>query len=180
MAAPEPLLVTERMRLRHVTAADADLLVALDADPEVMHFITGGRTTPREEVVDDVLPAFLAHYERWTWYGFFLAHARADGEFLGWFHLRPHGDDDDPELGYRLRRAAWGRGLASEGAQALVDLAFDRAGAARRVGRGDGGAHGLAAGDGAVRDARGPRAAPGVAGPHPRRRARRRAVRDHP
>ena len=34
-------------------------------------------------------------------------------------------------LGYRLRRAAWGQGYASEGAQALVAYAF--ASGARRV-----------------------------------------------
>ncbi len=48
-------------------------------------------------------------------------------EFLGWIGLRP--DDDRPdaaELGYRLRRAAWGHGYATEGARALVAHAFTR------------------------------------------------------
>ena len=39
----------------------------------------------------------------------------------------------DPELGYRLRRSAWGRGLATEGSVALVRAAFTDLGAARVV-----------------------------------------------
>ena len=57
---PEPL-ETERLQLRRFTAADADLLVELDSDPAVMRFINGGRPTPRSEIEDDVLPAWLGY-----------------------------------------------------------------------------------------------------------------------
>ena len=40
---------------------------------------------------------------------------------------------DEPELGYRLRRSAWGQGYATEGAAALVDKAFRDHGAQRVV-----------------------------------------------
>jgi len=128
-------LETERLVLRRFDAADADMLVELDSDPEVMHFITGGRTTPREEIETDVLPAFLDYYERFVGYGFWAVIERATDEFLGWFHLRPgEGSPDDvPELGYRLRRSAWGKGYATEGALALVDRAFRDCGARRVV-----------------------------------------------
>lgn len=39
-------LETERLRLRAFTEADAEHLVALDGDPEVMRFLTGGAPTP--------------------------------------------------------------------------------------------------------------------------------------
>jgi RimJ/RimL family protein N-acetyltransferase len=126
-------LWTERLVLRPFRADDLEDLVALDADPEVMFFITGGTPTPREEVEREDLPDFLAYAAGDTGYGFWAAEERASGSFLGWFHLRPHGDapPDEPELGYRLRRSAWGHGYASEGSRALVDLAFERLGAAR-------------------------------------------------
>ncbi|GAB2687660.1 GNAT family N-acetyltransferase [Thalassiella azotivora] len=124
---------TERMLLRHVRSDDVDALVELDADPEVMRFVTGGRATPRAEVERDVLPALLAYHDRHPGYGFLMAVDRATGEVLGWFHLRARAGDpvDEPELGYRLRRDAWGRGLATEGARALVAAAFERWGARR-------------------------------------------------
>ena len=126
-------LQTERLTLRRFTPDDLDAVVALDADPAVMRYITGGAATPREELRDDVLPAWLAYYDRGDRWGFWAAIERASGDFLGWFHLRPpSGDpDDEPELGYRLVRSAWGRGLATEGSRALVDKAFRELGARR-------------------------------------------------
>jgi Acetyltransferase (GNAT) domain len=108
-------LETERLVLRRFTMADADNLVDLDSDPEVMHFITGGRPTCREDIVARVLPAFLGYYERFAEYGFWAAMEKSTGEFLGWFHFRPRDGSlrDQPELGYRLctrrRAASWRR-----------------------------------------------------------------------
>ncbi len=69
----EVFLETERLVLRRFTAADVDLLVDLDGDPAVMRYLTGGRATPREEIRDDLLPAFLRYYERYAGYGFWAA-----------------------------------------------------------------------------------------------------------
>ena len=130
---PVVYLETERLVLRRFTADDLDDLVALDGDPAVMRYITGGPPTPRDEMRDDYLPAWLAYYDRGDRYGFWAAIERETGAFLGWFHLRPlpEDPDDEPELGYRLIRAAWGRGYATEGSIALVDKAFAELGARR-------------------------------------------------
>lgn len=129
------LLETSRLVLRRFGPDDVELLVDLDSDPEVMRFITGGLPTSREEIEREVLPAFLAHYDRSHGYGFWAAVEKGSQEFVGWFHLRPgHGaPPDEPELGYRLRHSAWGRGLATEGARALIDVAFTKLGARRVV-----------------------------------------------
>jgi RimJ/RimL family protein N-acetyltransferase len=126
-------LETDRLVLRQFTAADLDNLVELDSDPDVMRYITGGRPTPREQVRDEVLPAFLAYYERFAGYGFWAAVEKATGQFLGWFHLRPPegANPDEPELGYRLLRSAWGKGYATEGSRALIRKAFTELGARR-------------------------------------------------
>src|SRR4029079_7271641 len=122
------VLETERLVLRRFTDDDVAWLLELYSDPAVMHFITGGLTTPRSEIEEEVLPAFLRHYARWPDWGFFAANERVSGTFLGWFHLRPgDGDpDDELELGYRLRKDGWGKGYATEGARALIDYAFER------------------------------------------------------
>jgi RimJ/RimL family protein N-acetyltransferase len=126
-------LETERLTLRRFTMADLDNLVVLDGDPEVMHFITGGRTTSREELETDFLPAFLSYYERFDGYGFWAAIEKSTGEFLGWFHFRPPPDapEDEPELGYRLRKVAWGKGFATEGSRALIHKGFTEFGVRR-------------------------------------------------
>jgi RimJ/RimL family protein N-acetyltransferase len=127
-------LETQRLVLRRLTDADVDNLTDLDSDPDVTFFINGGRPTPREEVERDELPALLRYYERYPGYGFWAAAERETGAFLGWFHLRPPpegGSPDEPELGYRLKRSAWGKGYATEGSRALIDKAFRELGARR-------------------------------------------------
>jgi RimJ/RimL family protein N-acetyltransferase len=125
-------LETERLRLRRFTPADVDHLVELNRDPAVMHFITGGIPLSRAEVESEELPAFLGHYKRYGGLGFWAAIDREDDTFLGWFHLRPDGDDPTHvELGYRLRASAWGKGFATEGARALIAKGFREMGVQR-------------------------------------------------
>lgn len=118
---------TARLTLREFVAEDLDDLAALDADPEVLRFITGGRPIPREEVEDDLLPGYLAAYQRWTAFGTWAAED-ADG-FAGWFALQPEDQDEAVvELGYRIARDRWGRGYATEGSIALIRKAFTELG----------------------------------------------------
>jgi len=127
------LLETERLVLREFVRSDVDHLVELDSDADVMHFITAGRPTPRREIEDEVLPAWLGYYQRSAHLGFWAVDDKATGQFLGWFHFRP-GDgqsDEGPELGYRLRRSAWGKGIATEGCRALIDKGFAEHGVQR-------------------------------------------------
>lgn len=131
----EVFLETDRLVLRKFTSDDADLLVDLDSDPDVMHFINGGRATSRLEIESDILPAFLSYYERFAGYGFWAAVEKSSGQFIGWFHLRAAEGHppDEPELGYRLKRSAWGKGYAVEGSRALIASAFTHSGATRVV-----------------------------------------------
>jgi RimJ/RimL family protein N-acetyltransferase len=111
---------TERLALRPITLGDVDLLVDLDNDPEVMRYLTG-RPSTRDEVE-------LAVGEnigcRW------IATDCSCGDFVGWFSLVP-ADLDSYEVGYRLARRWWGRGLAVEGTRAIIDAAFSTLGARR-------------------------------------------------
>lgn len=128
-------LETERLTLRQFTELDVDNLVELDSDPDVMHFINGGRPTPRSEIEGDVLPAFLRYYERFEGLGFWAAIEKSSGRFVGWFHFRPAKDapPDEVELGYRLIKSAWGKGYATEGSRALIDKGFAELGVQRVV-----------------------------------------------
>ena len=128
-------LETDRLVLRQFTMADADNLVNLDADPDVMRFVTGGVATTREEIETEFLPAFLAYYDRYEGFGFWAAIEKPTGQFLGWFHFRPRegANADEAELGYRLRKSAWGKGYATEGSRALIRKGFSEFGVQRVV-----------------------------------------------
>jgi RimJ/RimL family protein N-acetyltransferase len=124
------VLETGRLTLRRFTEADVDNLFELNSDPEVMRYINGGKPTPREEIRDNIIPFHLGFYEQFDGLGTWAAQARSTGEFLGWFHFRP-GPGEGIDLGYRLRRAAWNKGYATEGSRSLIrkgftDLGVDR------------------------------------------------------
>jgi RimJ/RimL family protein N-acetyltransferase len=128
-------LETGRLLLRRFTGADVDNLCDLNSDPDVMRYINGGVPTPRDEIEHDYLPALLRYYERGDRYGFWAAIEKSSGEFLGWFHFRPKegAGPNEPELGYRLRKTAWGKGYATEGSRALIHKGFTELGVERVV-----------------------------------------------
>lgn len=119
-------LHTLRLNLRPVSLADRADLIALEADAEVMRYLNGGQPVPEAGLVDaDFLtprgeePEVLAAHDRFT------------GAFIGWFALFDDGRVDglgSAEIGYRLRREAWGKGYATEGVCALIAAAFDSLG----------------------------------------------------
>ena len=122
-------LNTDRLTLRQVQPSDRADLVALEADPEVMRYLNGGRPVPDAGLPDaDFLtprggePEVLA------------GHRRVSGAFVGWFALFDEGLVDglrSAEIGYRLIRSSWGSGYATEGVNALIKAAFESLGYAR-------------------------------------------------
>lgn len=128
-------LETERLALRRFTRADVDNLFDIDSDPDVMRYINGGKPTPREVIRNETLPRFLNYYERFSGFGFWAAIEKSTGEFLGWFHFRPPegSGPDEAELGYRLRKSAWGKGYGTEGSRALIRKGFTELGVKRVV-----------------------------------------------
>jgi RimJ/RimL family protein N-acetyltransferase len=128
------LLETERLALRRFTQADGEALFDLDSDPQVMRFLSGGTPTPRNIIETVILPRFLLYDERFPAYGFWAAIERTTGDFLGWFSfVRSEATPVEVSLGFRLRRAVWGKGYATEGARALVRKAITELDAQRVV-----------------------------------------------
>ena len=120
---------TERMLLRRFSTADSGLLAALYGDPRVMRFITL-QPPSLAEVESKILPEYLREYrELPDGLGSFAAIEKETGQMAGRFSLRPansYGLAGGTELGYRLYPTFWGRGLATEGARALIASAFER------------------------------------------------------
>lgn len=129
----KPTLATERLVLRPFCVDDSRNLLELDADPEVRRFVDQPEP-PTLEQCRSLVSRARATDEATPELGFWIAEEA--GVFVGWFHLKPPREGEpaeagDLEIGYRLMRSAWGRGLATEGARMLVARAFDALGAPR-------------------------------------------------
>jgi RimJ/RimL family protein N-acetyltransferase len=120
-------LYTERLQLAPLSDAHLELEIALDADPEVMRYLTGQALSRAE--VEPAHQRRLAAAREVPGLGFWAGFAA--GEFVGWWILQPpHGPDQpkvvgEADLGYRLMRRHWRRGYASEGARELIRYGFD-------------------------------------------------------
>ena len=126
-------LTTARLRLVPCSDEHLEGLNAVNSDPEVMRYLTG-----RTETLADTRAMIERVKARWAKWGYswwaFIEHQ--SGEIVGAGaiqNLRKAGDEPDPacplEIGWRVRRDWWRRGLAGEAGVAMAEFAFDRLGA---------------------------------------------------
>ena len=127
-----PGLRTERLRLEPVTSErHLALLVDLNADPEVMRLLLGRAATP-QETEQEWARRLGAQSDPQRGLGYWAGYE--NDAFAGWWSASSFAADRAVAgLGYRLPRAAWGRGLASEGARAMLEQAFSVPGVERVV-----------------------------------------------
>jgi RimJ/RimL family protein N-acetyltransferase len=115
---------SERVFLRHFHVADLDAMTEVFGDPEVMRF---GRGPQSREWVQRWLRGCLEdYYQKWG-FGLWAVGHKADRRVIGFCGLTRFDDIDgrpEIELGYRLARAYWRQGLATEAARAARDHAF--------------------------------------------------------
>jgi RimJ/RimL family protein N-acetyltransferase len=119
-----PVLETERLILRCPQEADLDGFAEMMADPEAAKFLGG--VIPRSAVWRGL--ATLAGSWVIRGYGMFSVVEKASGRWIGrigpWF---PEGWPGT-EVAWGLRPSAWGKGYATEAAEACMDFAFERLG----------------------------------------------------
>ena len=122
---------TERLILRRITREDLEALASINADPDVMKYIVDGRPQTLEQTLERV-NAVIGHWER---YGFGLCAVldRATNDFVGFCGLQHLDNTPEIEVGYRLAKRFWGRGLATEAARASLEYGFERLGLDRIV-----------------------------------------------
>jgi len=113
-------LATSRLRLYAPRLEDLEVRLAMERDPKVMRFI---RPVPDDEAAHraelrtelDGPPGRAA---------FWHVEECAISKFIGWCGLFSLENSGLIEIGYRFVQAAWGRGLASEAAAAVLNHGF--------------------------------------------------------
>jgi [ribosomal protein S5]-alanine N-acetyltransferase len=123
-------LDTGRLQIRPWRDSDRPALERMVRDPEMMRYITHGRTWSDEEV-DELLARQARHLEA---HGICFGAVvwSETGEVVGMAGMQPH-DDGQFELGWWIWKDHWSRGFATEAAEALVAHARDVMGLRRLV-----------------------------------------------
>jgi Acetyltransferases, including N-acetylases of ribosomal proteins len=118
-------LETERLLLRQWKETDFPAFASMCADPETMRYF----------------PSALSEEESWKaaqryrellrvrGWGLWAVEYKAENQFIGFIGLNIPSVElpfsPCVEIGWRLERNYWGKGLATEGARAVLDFAFD-------------------------------------------------------
>ncbi|SFE12052.1 ribosomal-protein-alanine N-acetyltransferase [Paenibacillus catalpae] len=119
---------TPRLRLRDWREADLGPFIRMNEDEKVMEYFP--KTLSEEETI--------AFYEVITnefkdlGYGLYAVETKENNAFIGFigFHQATFEADFTPcvEIGWRLTKEAWGKGYATEGADACLQYGFDKLG----------------------------------------------------
>ncbi|AOK07897.1 GNAT family N-acetyltransferase [Burkholderia sp. AU28942] len=117
-----------RLTLRRWRPDDAGGLAAMHADPDVTAWLARGPMSVDE--AEAAIARFEAHFDA-NGFGVWAIERRADGALIGLCGLSREVRDEHPmapciEIIWRLARASWGHGYASEAAAAALADGFDR------------------------------------------------------
>jgi RimJ/RimL family protein N-acetyltransferase len=128
-----PNLETERLRLRPWRTEDREPFARMNDDAEVMEFFPARLKRAESDTMVDRIEAHFAEHRFGAW----AAELRGEGTFIGFIGLAvPRFEAHFTpcvEIGWRLARTHWGRGLATEGAHAAMRYAFQELGLAELV-----------------------------------------------
>lgn len=118
---------TDRLILREFQLTDLDGFYELDSDPEVHRYL-GNNPVQNKDFLIQVIKAVQQQYidngiGRWS------IIEKSSGEFVGWAGLKFIRDTINNhtnfyDVGYRLKRKFWGKGLATESTRICLDYAF--------------------------------------------------------
>jgi ribosomal-protein-alanine N-acetyltransferase len=118
-----PSLRISRITLRPLQPEDADVLYRIYQTEGVLRFFPNPIPPPLEKV-QRFIHAQQAHWETHG-YGNWGVLPDGSGELIGWAGLQYLPELDETEVGFLLDRAFWGKGYATEAAQASIKFGFE-------------------------------------------------------
>jgi [ribosomal protein S5]-alanine N-acetyltransferase len=121
-----PTLTTSHICLRPWRIEDAETLLHILQEKDILQYFPP--TTPATlEKMERYIRYHLAHWEE-RGYGHWAVTTREEGKVIGWNGLEFLPETQETEVAYLLSHDFWGKGLATEAAQAAVDFGFQTTG----------------------------------------------------
>ena len=116
---------TPRLILRHFKTDDIDTLIPILSDPEVMRYSIDGVKTKSQTA--HFLERILDYYRQYH-FSLYALIEKETQQLIGFCGLLPWKwqGKKEIELGYRLAKKYWGKGLATEAATAVIAHAWQK------------------------------------------------------
>ena len=127
------IIETGRLILREYVQDDAEAFFQLNSDPQVLRFVPDGQLLNVEQACQILLNHPIADYRKYG-FGRCACILKSTGEQIGFAGLKYLEEFGEVEVGFRLMRAHWGLGLATEAAVASVGFGFADLGLKRIIG----------------------------------------------
>jgi RimJ/RimL family protein N-acetyltransferase len=118
-------IFTERLILREYTEDDAPAFFRLNSDPQVMRYVPDQPMQSVEQARQVLVSHPLTDY-RERGYGRFACVLKDTGEHIGFSGLKYIPEIGGVDLGFRFLPAYWGKGLATEAAEASLRYGFEK------------------------------------------------------
>lgn len=120
------LFTSKRLGFREWSLNDLDDFFQLNSDVEVMkHF-------PKTLTKEDTKAYIIRLQTQFKNFGhnYYATEVKESGEFIGFIGLAYQDFESDftpnVDIGWRLKKSAWGKGFATEGAKRCLDIAFNK------------------------------------------------------
>ena len=114
------IISTPRFFLREKLPSDAMDMYELNADPEVLKYTGDKPFSDQQDALNFILG--YDHFKK-NGFGRWVIVDRETTAYLGWCGFKKH-SNGMIDLGYRIKRQHWGKGIASESAKACLDYGF--------------------------------------------------------
>ena len=128
-----PRIETARLFMRVYTPEDLDDLHAIRNDSDVYQYFPAYYSPPLKETVRE---GITRHIQRWRQNGFgeFAVIEKASEKLIGYCGLMNLDDTEEIEIYYGFPKKHWGKGYATEAAQAVLKFAFEEVNLAQVAG----------------------------------------------
>lgn len=123
---------TERLLIRPFKMEDIEPSYKMNLDAEVSRYTGDGGVVSKKEIERRIIENVLGDYQKHG-FGRLAVELKGENKFIGFTGLKYLEDMNEVDLGYRFMKKYWGKGIATESAQACVNLGFNTLGLKRII-----------------------------------------------
>ena len=127
------IIETPRLLMRPYTEDDIQDAYLMNLDPEVSRYTGDGGVHTFEEIDKIIRTSVLTDYKVHGFGRLAVIH-KENNEFIGFSGLKYLPEFDEVDIGYRFKKAYWGKGIATEANLPFIDYGFQKLGLKKIIG----------------------------------------------